>query len=211
MILASTSPRRSELLKFLLTDFTVVPSNVEEKLVDKEAPGNTVIRLASEKAQAIFKSHKTATIGADTVVVFENKILGKPMDDKDALRMLTALRGRTHSVITGVTVIDAIGELRTSTVQTSVEFRDYSAAEIERYIATGDPMDKAGAYAIQHAQFRPAKRISGCYFNVVGLPLCTLSEMLTDAGISLRVKRPAEVPDFCVSSEICPLGQKTSR
>jgi len=163
-------------------------------------------RLAAEKAKAVFDSHKTVTIGADTVVVLDNKILGKPRDAKDAVRMLTALKGRTHVVITGVAVIDARGKLMTNAAQTDVEFRDYSTAEMESYVATGNPMDKAGAYAIQHPLFRPAKRISGCYFNVVGLPLCTLGEMLRDAGVSLNVKRPSQIPDFCLLSNACPIS-----
>ncbi len=206
VILASTSPRRFELLKYILPDFTVVPPKVNEKLIHGESPTDTVIRLASEKARAVFTSHKTTVIGADTVVVFDNEILNKPVDTKDAMRMLMALRGRMHSVITGVAVMDVGGNLKTNASQTSVEFREYTAAEMERYIATGDSMDKAGAYAIQHPQFRPAKRISGCYFNVVGLPLCTLSEMLKTAGIEIKAKKSMEIPDYCLSNNACPVG-----
>lgn len=207
VILASTSPRRHELLKYLLPSFRVIPPSVVEKLLDKEDPKSTVKRLASEKAKSVSVLHKEVIIGADTVVVFENKILGKPQNANDALRMLTALQGHTHSVITGIAVIDAEGELTTNSVQTDVEFRDYTMAEMESYIDTGDPMDKAGAYAIQHPQFRPARRISGCYFNVVGLPLCALSKMLTDIGISIEIESPAEIPNFCLSSDVCPLGK----
>ncbi|MSQ31708.1 MAG: septum formation protein Maf [Dehalococcoidia bacterium] len=206
IVLASASPRRLELLKYLLPDFKVIPSNVDEKLIDGEEPRNTVIRLASEKARSVFDSHKKVTIGADTIVVLENKILGKPKDAQDAIRILTALRNRSHSVITGVAIVNANGKLAAKATQTELEFRDYSTAEMESYVATGDPMDKAGAYAIQQPQFHPAKRITGCYFNVVGLPLCTLGEMLRDAGVSLNIKKPSQVPDFCLLSKECPIS-----
>lgn len=185
----------------------MIPSEVSEKLSAKEDPISAVQRLASEKARAVFDLHNTVTIGSDTIVVFEGRILGKPKDADDALRMLEALRGRTHTVITGVAVIDARGKLTTNTVQTDVEFRDYDAYEMDRYVATGDPMDKAGAYAIQHPQFRPARRITGCCFNVVGLPLCTVSGMLSNAGVTLKIRRPAAIPGFCLSSEVCPIGK----
>ncbi len=189
IVLASASPRRKELLTQAGYEFKVIPANVSEERRPNEDPTAFVTRLAQEKAQFVFDelSHaspedKFLVLGADTIVVTPEEILGKPVDAKDAGRMLRLLSGRTHHVITGVCLISG-DQRQISAETTAVTMREISENEIAAYIATGEPMDKAGAYAIQGHAARWIPRIEGCYFNVVGLPLARVAEMLEGAGL----------------------------
>lgn len=184
VILASASPRRRELLSLIYPNFTVIPSEFDESLVPPElAPARHVVYSAEMKAQDLMnKFPDSLVIAADTVVVVNNEIMGKPSDVEDAARMLRALSGRVHQVYTGVAV--ARGEvLRSAYESTDVEFRELSDEVVARYLATGEPMDKAGAYAIQGRASVLISGIRGCYFNVVGLPLHRLSVILEDFGV----------------------------
>ncbi len=196
LVLASSSPRRRELLALLSLPFEVVAPPLEEASLpkDKNQPPEIVAeRLAIAKAEsAAYLVKEGVFIGADTVVVLEGEILGKPKDPRDAEGMLRRLRGREHSVVTGVSVLEAPkGNALISHAKTDVVMRRYSDREMADYIASGDPMDKAGAYAIQDPAFHPVKRVNGCYMNVVGLPLCTLSALLIQAGFPILWKPPA--------------------
>jgi len=181
LILASASPRRRELLAQAGYSFEVYPANIPEDARPGEDPIAYVIRLAREKAQAVFAELASepgiAVLGADTTVTLDGQILGKPADAADAARMLGLLSGRTHCVITGVALVTAKAVEAAAEV-TAVRFVTLSHAEIEAYVATGEPMDKAGAYAIQGRAARWIPRIEGCYFNVVGLPLALVSNLL---------------------------------
>jgi septum formation protein len=180
LVLASASPRRRELLTQAGFTFDVHPAHIPEDPHPGEDPIAYVVRLAREKAQAVFNeiNDPNATVlGADTTVTLDSHILGKPTGAADAARMLRILSGRTHRVITGVAIVtekstDVAAEV------TGVQFLTLSDEEIAAYIATGEPMDKAGAYAIQGRAARWIPRIQGCYFNVVGLPLSLVSTML---------------------------------
>ena len=222
LILASSSPRRRELLAQASLEFAVRPAHINEDTRPGEDPTAYVMRLAREKAEAVFKEmalsedeaavqglkpgtsfsgtcgttevapcYKTGqgldglvVLGADTTVTIDGHILGKPEDAADAARMLRMLSGRTHSVITGVALATAVGTEVASEV-TAVRFVALSDEEIAEYVATGEPMDKAGAYGIQGRAAKWIPRIEGCYFNVVGLPLALVSTMLE----SVRVAR----------------------
>jgi len=178
LILASASPRRAELLRNAGIAFTVEPAHVPEEPMPDEPPLQYAQRLAREKALAIFARHSDAVVlGADTVVVVDEHLLEKPRDEADAARMLRLLSARTHEVITGVCLI-ALGFERTEAEITEVTFSPLTDDEIAGYIATREPMDKAGAYAIQGIASRWVERIDGCYFNVVGLPVPRVYRML---------------------------------
>jgi septum formation protein len=184
LVLASASPRRKELLAQAGFQFTVFPANVPEERRLDEDPIAFVTRLAREKAHAVFtqlqrdsSDERLLVLGADTVVVTETEVLGKPRDEADAARMLRLLSGRTHKVITGV-CLTSVEKTEVAAETTAVTMREISEKEIAAYIATGDPMDKAGAYAIQGYAARWIPRIDGCYFNVVGLPLAKLTSMI---------------------------------
>jgi len=185
VILASNSPRRRELLEQVGMTFLVAPANVDESVRDGEMPKDYAERLAMEKARAVASQRQEGiVIAADTIVVVGDSILGKPFDAADARRMLSALSGREHEVITGLAIIDAA--TRRSAARTSVTrvwFRNLSVKEISAYVATGEPLDKAGAYGIQERGALLVERIEGCYSNVVGLPLSLLGEMLREFGI----------------------------
>jgi len=181
LILASASPRRAELLRNAGIAFSVDPAHVPEQPLENEPPQEYAKRLAREKARAVLARHpKDAVLGADTIVVIGGRVLEKPLDIDDAARMLRALSGRTHEVITGV-CLAAAGFERTQAESTRVTFAELSDQEIAGYVATGEPMDKAGAYAIQGIASRWAVRIEGCYFNVVGLPVPLVYGMLRQA------------------------------
>ena len=181
LILASASPRRSELLRNANIDFTVNPAHVREEPLPNEKPLDYAQRLARDKAHAIFARHPDdAVLGADTVVVVDRHLLEKPVDERDAARMLRLLSGQTHQVITGVCLV-APGFAETSAENTQVRFSPLTEAEIADYVRTGEPMDKAGAYAIQGIASRWVERIDGCYFNVVGLPVPRVYRMLRAA------------------------------
>jgi len=188
LVLASASPRRRELLAQAGFSFEVHPAHIPEDPLPGEDPIAYVVRLAREKAEAVFtqlsaeqRSPENAAapqvLGADTTVTLDNQILGKPEDATHAARMLRMLSGRTHRVITGVAVVTSSGAQVAAEV-TAVQFLTLSDEEIAAYIATGEPMDKAGAYAIQGRAARWIPRIQGCYFNVVGLPIALVSTLL---------------------------------
>jgi septum formation protein len=180
LILASSSPRRRELLTQAGFSFRVHPAQIPEDSQPGEDPIAYVTRLAREKAQAVYnelRDPEAVVLGADTTVTLDQAILGKPADAADAARMLRQLSGRTHRVITGVAVVTA-NAVQVAAEVTAVRFLTLSEAEIAAYIATGEPMDKAGAYAIQGRAARWIPRIDGCYFNVVGLPLALVSTLL---------------------------------
>ncbi len=179
MILASASPRRRELLGLITKDFEVIPSNAPEVIPEGCDPFKASEHLACIKAQDIAAKHPGETvIGADTTVICDGQILGKPRDEEDARRMLTLLSGKVHCVMTGVCIVkDAVKE--SFSVCTKVEFYPLSPEEIDRYIATGDPMDKAGAYGIQTEGALLVKGIEGDFMNVVGLPVAELYRHLS--------------------------------
>ena len=194
IILASASPRRLELLSQLGLDFQVTPSDVPEDPLDGESAEEMTRRLSLEKALAVSRQMSDGyVVGADSTVVWEGRSFGKPVDADDARRMLRQLRGTSHQVTTGVTVVDvASGRHITDALTSDIVLREYTDAEIEASIATGTPMDKAGAYAMQDQELRPGKMVSGCYSNVIGLPICRLLEMLAELGCSLP---PLEFPE----------------
>jgi MAF protein len=192
VILASNSPRRRKLLRLSGLDFRVIPADVDETPLEGESPSAYVRRLAGSKARAVGAHMDTdvLVIAADTTVVDGNQILGKPVDNDDAGRMLRQLRGRSHQVYTAVAVFKE-GELLEECCGTDVPMREYSDLEMHAYIESGDPLDKAGAYAIQHVGFHPVDHLQGCYANVVGLPLCHLVRTLQKFNIHLAADVPA--------------------
>ena len=188
IILASGSPRRRELLEMLkVKNLEIIPALGEEKAAAGLAPDALVSQLSLHKAAEVAQKHgdgDSITIGADTVVSLDGKILGKPKTARDAFDMLRSLSGRSHCVYTGVTVI--CGDRVTSRVEESrVRFRELSDREIDAYIATGEPMDKAGAYGAQGFASLFVEGIDGDFFNVMGLPLCALGKMLAELGVNL--------------------------
>jgi|SRR5271157_336745 len=189
LILASASPRRAELLRNAGITFTVEPAHVPEQAFPDEQPLQYAQRLARDKARIIFARHPdNVVLGADTVVVVDEQLLEKPRDEQDAARMLRLLAGRTHNVVTGVCVVAPRYE-KTEAEVTEVRFSLLSEPEIAEYVATREPMDKAGAYAIQGMASRWVERIDGCYFNVVGLPVPRVYRMLQalDSAMSIRI------------------------
>lgn len=186
VVLASASPRRRELLNLIGIPHDVRPANVDETMRPREAPRRHAERLAREKASAIaVRDPNLITIGADTVVVINRKVLGKPADAEDAARMLGMLSGREHTVITAVAVSRG-RELRSAIEEVRVKVRRLRDDEIEAYIATGEPMDKAGAYGIQGFGATIVERIEGDYFSVMGLPLVRLVGLMRDVGVRYR-------------------------
>ncbi|MHB8411269.1 MAG: Maf family protein [Candidatus Acidiferrales bacterium] len=187
LILASSSPRRAEILRNAGFDFNVVPAHIVESLHHNEPAADYVRRLAEEKARTVarqfakdFAGDSTFIIGADTVVVIGNEILGKPSSATNAREMLRRLSDQTHEVLTGLSVLRGNSASRTAVEVTRVTFAALSKQEIEDYIATGEPFDKAGAYAIQGLGGNFISRIEGCYFNVMGLPLARLYAILRE-------------------------------
>jgi septum formation protein len=181
IILASASPRRRELLRQIGLNFEVIPSEIEEDIIRGEEPRNHVLRLARLKAKEVGRRQNSAiVVGADTVVVLDGRILGKPESEKEAFDMLTLLSGREHRVLTGFCVLDTSnGTEQCEAVESWVRFKSLSPEEIKGYIKTREPMDKAGAYAVQGKGSYMIQEIKGSYTNVVGLPLCELVEVLT--------------------------------
>lgn len=193
LILASASPRRRELLAQAGYQFEIQASSVPESRRPGEDAIRFATRLAREKAEEVFARHHAAAgmvepaivLGADTVVVSDGEVMGKPADPSDAERMLRLLSGRTHDVVSGVAVVSGSSlspAVEVAAELTQVTMQTISPEEVSRYIASGEPMDKAGAYAIQGYAGRWIPRISGCYFNVVGLPLALVAGMLEGAG-----------------------------
>ncbi len=187
LILASTSPRRAQILRDAGLAFSIISSAVDETPIPGEAPNDMVLRLANAKADLVAARSvgPAIVIAADTVVVLEGQILGKPRSTDDARHMLEKLSGRTHSVVTGVSLIRLPDVEQRAFVETTlVHFDQLSANEITRYLSTDEPHDKAGAYAIQGRAGRYIPRIEGCYYNVVGLPLSRLLSELNGLGWS---------------------------
>ncbi len=187
IILASHSPRRRELLRQIGVRFLSDPADVDERVRLGESPESYAVRVSQDKARvAARRAEKGIIVAADTIVVLDDQILGKPVDARDAEHMLGQLSGKVHSVITGLTVMDAgTGKSDTRTSVTKVWFRSLSPNEIASYVASGEPLDKAGAYGIQGKGALLVERIEGCYFNVVGLPLAVLGEMLLEFGFKV--------------------------
>ncbi len=185
IVLASTSPRRRELLKQIGLDFSVVPADVDERALPGERAEVHALRLAREKAEVVAgKIARGVVIAADTIVVLDGQILGKPAGPADARRMLAQLSGREHSVMTGIAVAEVpAGRLATDLAVTAVRFRQLAPEEIDAYVATGEPLDKAGAYGIQEKGALFVEKIDGCYSNVVGLPLARLGFLLKSFGV----------------------------
>jgi septum formation protein len=173
LILGSNSPRRRQLLALTGLNFIVSAADVDESQQANESPTKYVLRLAETKARAIKADTDQIVLAADTAVVDDMDILGKPKNNADAIEMLTRLRGHTHQVYSGIALLRLRdGLLLTDLCVTNVPMRNYSDEEISAYVQTGDPLDKAGAYGIQHPQFQPVERLSGCYASVMGLPVC---------------------------------------
>jgi septum formation protein len=191
LILASNSPRRRQLLSLGEWNFEVFPANIDESHLPGEDPAHYVLRLATTKARAVASHARTGylVLAADTIVVdftpTGTKILEKPADPEEAFQMLSSLRGRSHQVFTALAILDAVThQLETDLCITDVPMRPYTDREIAVYVASGDPMDKAGAYAIQNKDFHPVDHLAGCYASVMGLPLCHLQRTLSRFGIS---------------------------
>ena len=177
LILASQSPRRKELLGLFHIPFTVQVADIDEAMDPSISPQEEVSRVSRLKALAVAGNSEDVIIAADTIVVLEGNVLGKPADRRDAIRMLTALSGRDHQVMTGVTVVRG-SRILTHTEVTDIHFRSLSQAEILRYVDTGEPMDKAGSYGIQGGAALFVEKMHGDYYNVMGLPVCRLWQML---------------------------------
>lgn len=191
IILASNSPRRKELFSLFGWPFTVLPADIDEERHPGEDPIAYVSRLACEKAHKVESENQGLIIAADTIVADGDELLGKPVDEAQAWQMLQQLRGRVHQVYTGIALIDTdTHESYSDICRTDVLMRDYSDEEIRAYITTGDPMDKAGAYAIQHPDFSPVEGLSDCYASVMGLPLCKLAVGLRKLGMTVSEDLP---------------------
>jgi septum formation protein len=210
LFLASASPRRRQILTQLGLPFIARPAPVDEDAAQAHYRGpieGLAEWLAKHKAAAALTMPEAAdrlVITADTTVLLNDVVLGKPRNQVHARELLLALRGRVHYVVTGVAVsgsVDGKFQMRSASCITPVRMRAYSEAEIAAYIATGDPMDKAGAYGIQHPSFQPTARIDGCYLNVVGLPLCILVDLLAEFNVYSTV--PPRSTTICPWSEKC--------
>jgi septum formation protein len=199
LVLASASPRRRELLAQLGVPFEVRPADVDETPVPGEAAADLVRRLAVSKAQGALVAaieDDLVVLAADTVVVLDGEVLGKPVDAADAARMLRSLSGSRHEVLTGVAVAGSHGtsaSLDVQVVTTSVHMGEWTDEQIAAYVASGEPMDKAGSYAIQEVGDRFVRSIDGPFDNVVGLPMAVTRQMLADAGIALPSGQPPDV------------------
>ncbi len=185
IILASASPRRKELLSLITKEFTVAVSGCEEIIDTSLSPQQIVESLARQKAQWVYEQNpNNIVIGSDTIVVLEGEILGKPKDEKDAKAMLSKLSHKSHSVYTGVAILGE-GVAEVFAVETKVEFKELTTQEINWYVKTGEPMDKAGSYGIQGYGSRYVKSITGDYYAVMGLPVNQLYENLVKIGINI--------------------------
>jgi septum formation protein len=211
LLLASASPRRRQLVRMFGLPFIVAVVSDDEDEVQERYRGpveNTAQWLAKHKAAAALKLPEATgrlVITADTTVLLESEILGKPRNQEHAFELLRALRGRWHHVITGVVVCtqnNGQTVMQSASCVTPVLMRKYSDAEIAAYVASGDPMDKAGSYGIQSLTFQPTARIDGCYFNVMGLPLCTLTDLLAEFGVYPERQQIRKHTD-CPWSEKC--------
>jgi MAF protein len=187
LVLASASPRRQQILQLLRIPFRIQVADADETPLRGESPLQLARRLAKAKALAVAAEAPAAVVlAADTVVAFRGRVIGKPADSAEAIAILRQLCGRTHQVFTGVTVVAGrTGLCLQDVVETRVWMRHYSSREIETHVASGDPLDKAAAYAIQHPTFRPVARLAGCPASVMGFPLCVVSHMLESCGFFL--------------------------
>jgi septum formation protein len=190
LVLASASPRRRELLSRLEVPFATVPAEIAERLRPGETPREMAERLAREKAEAVAaqlgKTPRRVVLGSDTIVVLGDEALGKPRDPEHAVALLRKLSGRTHLVMTGIAVIESdTGRARSRVVESRVTLREADDAELRDYVATGESLDKAGAYALQGAGRRFVAGVEGSESNVIGLPLEETLEMLRDAGVEI--------------------------
>ena len=188
LILASQSPRRKELLGLFHIPFVVHCADIDETMDPQSTPAEEVARVSRAKAQAIPRQADDVVIAADTIVVLDGTVLGKPVDAADAVRMLTALSGRDHQVMTGVTVLKGDRQLCHTEI-TDIHFRELTQKEIADYVATGEPMDKAGSYGIQGGAALFAQRLQGDYYNVMGLPVCALYQMLREIAPEIMEDR----------------------
>ncbi len=207
LILASNSPRRQQMIAWLGWQFTTLVSGVDESERPSEMPAAYVLRLAQEKCRAAAHACQPGSliIAADTTVADGSILLGKPADAAEARRMLSQLRGRQHQVLSAVALSADCGETLTSEVCISaVQMRCYTRAEMEAYIQSGDPLDKAGAYAIQSTSFHPVEKFGGCFASVTGLPLCHLVRALRRMGF----EPPQDVPSACQNfyQYACPIS-----
>lgn len=212
LVLASNSPRRKDLIALGGWPFEIIVSDADESLLAGEAPRDYVRRLAAEKARASSARADASQVvlAADTAVVDGNAILGKPAHPSEAKRMLRQLRGRVHQVYTGIAVLRVRdGNILTDVCVTDVPMRNYSDEEIEAYVASGDPLDKAGAYGIQHAGFQPVASMRGCYASVMGLPLCHATRLLAQMGFPPGADVPARCQSFL--NYACPVFAEVLR
>lgn len=208
VVLASASPRRHHLMALLGIPFEVHVADVDERAGRRERAPALVARLSRAKALAVAgRMPYAAVIGADTIVVLDGEILGKPASAAEATAMLRRLRDRPHQVYSGIALCPPeYGAPRTAVVQSTVWMRPYSDAEIAAYVASGDPLDKAGAYAIQSSAFHPVARLEGCYASVMGLPLCQVAGLLSQIGVAV----PVDVPSACAAIVLPPELEETS-
>jgi len=215
IILASGSPRRQQFLRDLGLSFEIITADIDETPHPHEDPAALVRRLAESKAEAVAKQQiqrgqPCLIIAADTIVALDQTLLGKPTDSNHARELLLQLRARSHQVHSALSMIklDQDGELiqqQTKINSSNIFMRDYSDAEIEAYIASGDPLDKAGAYAIQHPTFAPAQKLDGCISGVMGLSLLDLTAMLSDFGVIIR-EETASICEGYASFSCCQNG-----
>ncbi len=210
-VLASNSPRRRQLLTLAGVPFSACSADVDERPYPCEPADSCVVRLAQMKAEAaagMLNAGDKVILSFDTVVV-DQEILGKPANVEEAVRVLRQLRGRSHRVFTGLVVSDPDGRVETDVCITTVPMRNYSEAEILAYVQSGDPLDKAGSYAIQHPGFHPVEGLAGCYAGVMGLPLCHLARTLRKMGMDL----PGDISAKCQSAlqYTCPISSAVLR
>ena len=208
LVLASASPRRRELIKALDLPVRTTASSVAESASrEGETPRDYVSRVSLDKVRrAARRAGDAIVLAADTAVAVDGEVLGKPADADEAARMLRKLRGRGHTVVTGVAAVDGATGRRLSVAKsTEVAMRCYSDREIADYVASGSPLDKAGAYGVQDQAFRPAEEIDGCYLNVVGLPLCEVVDLLEGLGVEVRLATGWRPPEECHD---CPLAER---
>ncbi len=206
LILASASPRRRQLLAVLGIPFQVDAADIDERRLDGESPEAHVRRLAETKARTVAARHPQAVVlAADTIVVLDGRILGKPGSEREAREMLRALRHRDHLVMTAVAAaVD--GAIDSALDKSRVFMRNYGEDEMDAYIASGDPLDKAGAYAIQNADFHPVARLEGCFAGVMGLPLALTADLLARAGLAPSPHWPAGC--HAITGRCCQLGMR---
>ncbi|MCI0712264.1 MAG: Maf family protein [Chloroflexi bacterium] len=212
LILASQSPRRRELMTIAGYTFNTITADIDETPLPDEAPGDYTLRMGRMKALAVNNHvpYNALIITSDTTVAYGDELLGKPGDSAEAMATLQKLRGKQHQVYSSITILaKATGEIVQDLAITNLQMRDYTDEEIQDYIDSGDPFDKAGSYAIQHKDFSPVARLEGCYANVMGLPLCHLTRTLRKFGI----ESTHDVPLACQNANdiVCPVFDEILR